>query len=418
MTGFRRNAQGQALLGGVPLSELLARSKVETPAYFYDLDGIREGARRIQEAFGEAPHHLAYAVKANSAASVLRSLSCEGLGADVVSAGELKLALGASFRADSVVMSGVAKTDLEIELAIAAGIYAIQAESVEELDRIALRARGLGRSVRVSLRINPSVEIDSHVHVRTGHDAAKFGIPLLDVPAAFARIDSEPETLLGVGISTHVGSNLSNKEPYLRSGRKVAELARARRAQAPGLEYVNFGGGLGIDYGGRPCEEPARFVRAALGVLQEYGIADLKLMMEPGRALVGPYGVLVAKVVQKKLGGARRWLMIDAGMNDLIRPALYSAHHRIEPLEFTPGPLSYRVVGPVCESSDDFGEHPIGDHLPEFVAIRDAGAYGFVMAGQYNGRAMPSEVFVAGGEITSVSTGPSRDDWVTKRLSA
>lgn len=418
MTSFRRNAQGQAVLGGVVLSELLRDARVATPAYVYDLDAMREGSQSLKRAFGKAPHHLAYAVKANSAGSILRGFANEGLGADVVSGGELSLALRAGIPARSIVMSGVAKTDQEIDEALAADILAIQAESLEELDRIAGRARAAGRPARVALRINPSVEIDSHAHVRTGHDGAKFGIALEDASAAFARIDREPNLLLGVGLSTHVGSMIADTEPYLRSARKLAELARARRASCTSLEYINFGGGIGVDYGDRPCEAPERYVEAALGVLQEYGIADLQLMMEPGRALVAPYSVLLASVVQSKLSRSRRWLMLDAGMNDLIRPALYSAHHRIEPLDFPPGGLTYRIVGPVCESADDFGEHPIGDRVPESVAIREAGAYGFVMASVYNGRALPSEVFLAGGTVTHVSKGPSRDDWVKARLSA
>jgi diaminopimelate decarboxylase len=195
-------------------------------------------------------------------------------------------------------------------------------------------------------------------------------------------------------------------------------VARARRGAGRALEFVDFGGGFGIDYGGKPCQSPAAFVRAALALMEEQGLSDLELVVEPGRALVGPYGVLVSSVLQTKQSDGRRWLMIDAGMNDLIRPALYGARHRIEPLERPPAEPSWRVVGPVCESSDDIGEHPLGQEPPGAVAIRDAGAYGFVMASEYNGRPLPAEVFVSGGAVTKVSASPGRESWVKRRLEA
>jgi len=181
---------------------------------------------------------------------------------------------------------------------------------------------------------------------------------------------------------------------------------------------VSFGGGFGIDYGDKPVREPGDFVREALALLGAEGLASLELVVEPGRSLVGPFGVLVATVVQSKRSGERRWVMIDAGMNDLIRPALYGAKHRIEPLERAPAAPESRVVGPVCESSDDFGAHPLGTEQPTRVVIRDAGAYGFVMASEYNGRPLPAEVFVASGAVKSVSASPGRDAWVRRRLEA
>lgn len=422
MAGFRRDAQGKAVLGNVGIQELLTHAAVQTPAYIYDLDAVRDRARELEAAFDGVAHLVAYAVKANTAGSILRTLAREGIGADVVSAAELGVALGAEIPADRIVMSGVAKTDAEIDRAIQAQIFAIQAESVEELARIAQRARAASKTARVALRVNPAVDIDSHAHIRTGHDAAKFGIAVADIGTAFGLIDAQP-ALRCVGLSTHVGSMLASPEPYTRAAARVAELARARLAQGRaqregGLEYVNFGGGIGIDYGKAPCEPPASFVRAAVATLRDNGLSQLKLVMEPGRALVAPFGVLVARVVQQKLSGPHRWLMIDAGMNDLLRPALYGAHHRIEPVEFEPTEPTYRVVGPVCESSDDFGLHPIGAEVPALVVIRDAGAYGFVMASEYNGRAIPSEVFVSEGHVVSVSRSPGPDAWAARRLLA
>jgi diaminopimelate decarboxylase len=418
MIGFGRDLRGQAQLCGTPLTELVLAAGVPTPAYVYDLDAIAAETHELVGGFGGAKHVVAFAVKANSAGSVVRAVAAAGGGADIVSGAELELVLACGVPAGRVVMSGVAKTDAELDLAIARDILAIQAESIEELDRIAARARAARKTVRVSLRVNPGVEIDSHSHIATGHDAAKFGIARADLGEAWARIDRASDALTAVGISTHVGSLLSSVDPYRRSARAVCEAARARRSAGRPLAYVSFGGGFGIDYGGAPAPRPAEFARAALTLLKDEGLDDLTLVVEPGRALVGPHGVVVASVVQGKCSGSRRWAMIDAGMNDLIRPALYGARHRIEPLDRLPSAPASRVVGPVCESSDDFGEHELGDPLPKQVVIRDAGAYGFVMASVYNGRSMPAEVFVAAGRVKSVSAGSGPDAWVKSRLGA
>jgi len=418
MYGFRRNAQGQACLGDAPLSELLGQSGLETPVYFYDLDAIANEARSLIAGYGDARHVIAYAVKANSAGSVVRTLAAEGTGADVVSAAELEVAMACGIHAEKIVMSGVAKKDSELDFAISSRLLAIQAESVEEVYRIAARARALGRQARVAFRLNPGVEIESHAHISTGHDKAKFGITRGDVGRAFEAVDSAGDSLVAVGLSTHIGSMLGEISPYLKSARHVCDVARARRANHAGLEYVNFGGGFGIDYGAGQAATPADFGRAAVQLLRSEGLSDLMLVAEPGRSLVGSHGVLLAHVVQSKVSGEHSWLMIDAGMNDLLRPALYGAKHRIEPLDRLPSAPEWRVVGPVCESSDDFGAHPIGPEPPAAVVIRDAGAYSFTMASEYNGRALASEVFVRNGAIVGKSPGPGTAAWVKRRLQA
>jgi diaminopimelate decarboxylase len=418
MFGFRRNAQGHACLGETALSELLASAELETPVYFYDLDAIAHEARALIAGYGSARHVIAYAVKANSAGSVVRTLATEGAGADVVSAAELEVALGCGIPATKIVMSGVAKKDAEIDFAIASGLLSIQAESVEEVVRIAARARALGRQARIGFRLNPGVEIESHAHISTGHDKAKFGIARADVGRAFEAVDAAGDALVAVGLSTHIGSMLHEVAPYLKSAQHVCEVARARRASKPGLEYVSFGGGFGIDYGSGQTARPADFARQALELLAREGLRDLMLVAEPGRSMVGAHGVLVANVVQSKVSGENTWVMIDAGMNDLIRPALYGAKHRIEPLDRVPSEPEWRVVGPVCESSDDFGAHPLGAKAPAAVVIRDAGAYSFTMASEYNGRAIASEVFVKGGQIVSKSASPGAAAWVKRRLQA
>ncbi|HEU5073987.1 MAG TPA: diaminopimelate decarboxylase, partial [Polyangiaceae bacterium] len=385
-------------------------------AYVYDLDGIERAARELKQAFGSRRHLIAFAMKANGAGSILRTLREAGTGVCLVSGGELKVALGAGMLPNRMVINGVAKADWEIDLAISQGLFAIQAESLEELERIAERARTLGRRARVGLRINPGVKIESHSHIATGHDAAKFGIPRADVSAAFARIDAS-EWLLAVGVSTHVGSMLSTPKAYLESASAVCDIAGQRLRSGASLEYMNFGGGFGIDYGPQGADAPSQFAKAAITLAAEHGLDALELVVEPGRSLVGPYGVLVASVRQGKEGAARRWLMIDAGMNDLLRPALYGAFHRIEPLERAPDGKEWRVVGPICESSDDFGTHPLGE-LPERVVVRDTGAYGFVMASEYNGRALASEVFTKNGTVVHTSPSPGVDFWVERRLKA
>ena len=418
MLGFSRNVKGQACLSGTSLVELIAAARTGTPAYVYDVDAVAESTRRLVASMGDSRHIVAYALKANSAGTVVRAVASAGAGADVVSGAELEVARGCGVPPERIVMSGVGKTDAELDLAIRSGILAIQAESVEELARVAARARALSTRARVALRINPSVMADTHSHVATGHDEAKFGIALTDLGAAWERIDGAPEQLDAVGVSAHVGSNLASPEPYRKSARAVCAVAKARAGQGKPLSYVDFGGGFGIDYGTCPVVAPEEFVRDALSLLKEEALDELQLVVEPGRAVVGPHGVLVARVVQSKRSGRRQWIVLDAGMNDLLRPALYQAHHRVEPLEHAPGGENWRVVGPICESADDFGSHPLGAEPPAAVVVRDAGAYGFSMASQYNGRALPSEVFVASGQVNAVSQSAGAVNWVRSRLSA
>jgi diaminopimelate decarboxylase len=418
MTGFRRDAQDAAVLGTQRLSQVIREADVDLPAYVYDVDGMTETLRSLRQAFGDAPHLVAYAIKANSAGTVVRAFAAEGAGIDAVSGAEVELALACGVPEKQVVMSGVAKSNAEIDLALAKGILAIQAESVEELTRVLERARAAGHRADVSLRLNPGIEIDSHTHIATGHDEAKFGISEGDLAAAYAVIDGSGGLLSQVGISVHLGSMMTTTEAYASSARKLCSLARERRPQAPHFKYVDFGGGFGIDYGGAPALPPSEFAHVCVRALRDAGLSDLTIVVEPGRSLVAPFGVVVTRVVQTKHSTPRRWVMIDAGMNDLIRPALYSAKHRIESLDAAPQDPEWRVVGPVCESSDDFGSHPLGPTPSGLLAIRDAGAYGFVMASEYNGRALPSEVFLKGGKIVSVSRSAGRSAWIKRRLDA
>jgi diaminopimelate decarboxylase len=416
---FSRNEKGHAVVAGRSLDELLESAGVSTPAYVYDLEAMATEARELSSGFGDQRFLVAYAVKANSAGSVVRALAAEGCGAEVGSAGELAVAQGAGIEASRLLLSGMAKSLDAIDQALMAGsegMLAIQVDAVGELTVIAARAREVGRIGRVALRLNPGVMADTHEAIATGHDDAKFGITLTDLGAALEALESTDNALRLVGVGGHVGSQLTRLDDYLDGAKPLLEVAATLR----GLEFVDLGGGFGIDYGGGCRVRPADFARAATKLVRERLGGDLTLIVEPGRSLVGPHGTLVASVVVRKESGARRWLVLDAGMTDLMRPALYGARHRIEPIDRTAneGEKRWRVVGPVCESTDDFGEYPLGDAPPTRVAIRDAGAYGFTMASQYNGRALPTEVFVhASGEVT-VSRAGSLGDWLAERLSA
>jgi diaminopimelate decarboxylase len=423
-----RDSGGAALLGGVPLHDVLHDPAVAsspgdppTPAYVYDLDAMAAEARSLRAAFGSAPHLLAYAVKANTAGPIIRTLVREGCGAEVVSGGELAVALRCGVAADAILYSGVAKTRPEIDAAIGAGdrgILAIQIENVEEIARVEARARALGRRARVSVRINPHVAADTHAKVATGHDEAKFGVACVDLPAAWDALDRATHLAL-VGLSCHIGSQLTRTNEYIDAAGILLGCAEERERASGRLEFVNFGGGFGIDYGSGCDTKPQAFVQAALKKLAGAGLEGRTLVVEPGRALVGAHGLLCAKVVAvKRSQSGRRWLMIDAGMNDLVRPAMYGAKHRIEPLQAPPGSTNaplWRVAGPVCESSDDFGEHPFAEPLPDFVLIRDAGAYGFTMASEYNGRMLPVEVFLQEGRVAHVIRPRAVDSWVAER---
>ncbi len=429
--GARRAADGELQLGGVTLGELAAASRYHTPTYVYDLGGMASEAAALRSAFEGAPHVVAYAVKANSAGPVVRTLREAGCGADVVSGAELSLALACGVAADAIVFSGVAKRDDEIDQAIAAGILALQIESVEEIERVAARARGLGRSANVSLRVNPEASLQAlatHAHVATGHDEAKFGVPLADVALALARVRAEPRLSL-VGLSSHVGSQLTSTGAYVASARALFDLAANERSASPSLRFVDTGGGFGVDYGDGCDRSPADFARETRALQRAMRLGDLALVVEPGRSLVAAHGVLLARVIQAKVTPAkpteaarRRWLMIDAGMNDLVRPALYQARHRIVPLALGGGAgagalVEFRVVGPVCESSDDFGEHLLPADPPARVAILDAGAYGYTMASRYNGRALPAEVFVRDGVVVAAREREPAEGWVRERVS-
>jgi diaminopimelate decarboxylase len=409
------------MIGGVLLSEVMR--KAGSPVYAYDLDAIASAARGLIEAFGEAKHLVAFAVKACSSGPVLETLIESGCGTEVVSGGELALVLALGAQPERILYSGVGKQAWEIDAAISAGeqgILAIQLESVEEVARVASRARALGRRARVSIRVNPGVEADTHAHVATGHDDAKFGVALSDLPAAFGAIDDHARDLKLVGLSSHVGSQLTDTRDYLEAARALAQVAAREEGRRGPFEMVDFGGGFGVDYGDGCPVKPADFARGVIDVARNSGLGGRQLVVEPGRSLVAPFAVLCARVIQRKVASSgRRWLIVDAGMNDLVRPAMYGARHRVEPIDAPPATAEngvlFRVVGPVCESTDDFGEHLFSTDTPDAVVFRDAGAYGMTMASEYNARPLPAEAFLRGGEVRRVFPSPGIERWVAAR---
>jgi diaminopimelate decarboxylase len=402
--------------------------QVGTPAYVYDLDGIAAEARALHAGFDGAPHVVAYAVKANTAGAIIRTLAHEGCGADVVSEAELLVAIACGIAPGRIVYAGVAKQDRELDRAIACGIGAVQIESVEEIARVEARARAAARTARVSVRVNPNVDLvgATHAHVATGHDRAKFGIGRQDVAPSVRAIEASPHLEL-VGMATHVGSQFMSLEPYLEGARVLLDLVRGLRdaGSLTSLAFVDTGGGIGFDYGepsgtsSAKCVRPVDFVRGALAELRSRRLDGLSLYVEPGRALVAGHGILLARVVQPKITASARWMMIDAGMNDLIRPALYQARHRIVPVGESDGAnVVWRVVGPVCESSDDFGEHLLPIEPPVAVAILDVGAYGYTMASVYNGRQLPVEVFLSAGRVVGHTERARVEIWAEERARA
>jgi diaminopimelate decarboxylase len=364
---------------------------VGTPFYAYEATAFRERIHRFRAAFGETHPLVCYALKANDALALIRIAADEGLGADIVSGGELAKAIRAGMPAARIVFSGVGKRRDEIRAALEAGVRSLNIESLGELDVVAAEAASLGTTARISVRLNPDVEAGTHAYVSTGSAASKFGLGTDDARAAYARAVADP-ALEPVGLSFHVGSQLLDPAPALAAAERAAELWHELAADGVELRDLDVGGGLGIAYddGEDAAVEPYADALAALA-------ADLgaELVLEPGRWLVGPVGTFVTRVLYVKEVPGRRVVVCDGGMNDLIRPALYGARHPISLLGGDERPRGLvDVVGPVCETGDFFS---LGVELPlpepgDLLAIGQAGAYCRVMASAYNARPLCAEV--------------------------
>ena len=397
------HAMDGLLMEGVPLNAIA--DAVGSPTWVLSAGCLRGRLRALQNAMAELPMGVHYAVKANDHLAVLRLMARGGAGADVVSGGELQRALLAGIPAEAIVFSGVGKSAADLRLALAAGVGQINAESAEELAMLSALASGMGRTARVALRINPDVDAGTHAKITTGRAGNKFGVAYNEAEALYAHAAALPG-LDPVGIALHIGSQILSMTPYRAAYARTADLVRALRAAGQRVQVVDCGGGLGIPYRNEPPASPAALagaIRATLGGL------DVRLAMEPGRWLAGPSGVLLTSVVLSKTTAGRRFVVLDAAMNDLARPAMYDAWHGIVPVsavDAVRAVLPADIVGPVCETGDTFAR---ARALPALavnarLAILDAGAYGSVMSSTYNARPLAAEVMVDGSRWSVIRT--------------
>jgi diaminopimelate decarboxylase len=378
-------------------------AKYGTPLYVYSSATIRDRYRTFDRAFRGLPHTVCYSVKANSNLSILRLLAKMGCGFDVVSGGELERVLTADRKAaKKVVFSGVGKTREELKAALKAGILLFNVESESELWALAESADQLRKSAPLALRVNPDVAAETHPYISTGLRRHKFGVPIREARALYAKA-SGSRGLKARGVSVHIGSQIVDVAPFGEAMARVAELVRLLRSDGHEIDYVDAGGGLGIAYDHADAPDFSDYAAAYANALAVplRGL-DLHLLLEPGRSVVGPAGILLTSVIYKKENDGKRFVVVDAAMNDLIRPALYGAYHQIVPVARNSGGGAAReivdVVGPVCETGDFFARDR---DLPvvaegDLLVILDAGAYGMVLASNYNTRPRPAEVLVSG----------------------
>ncbi len=412
MTGFIEK-DGALYAESVSLEDIA--EQCGTPAYVYSAAAIRNSVSCLQSAFirklpSASQPLIAFACKANSNMAVLKLMGSLGLGADVVSGGEMERALRAGIAPDRIVYSGVGKSEGEIIRALQAGILQLNVESAPELERIGRIAQTLNKTVSIALRFNPDVEAGTHAKITTGKEDNKFGLLREEVETLYLYAHQHPH-LKPVGLSLHIGSQLTNLEPFREAFGRMAALAKDLRAAGLPLESLDLGGGLGIVYRNEqsPCLDTyAEIVRDIIHPL------DVKIILEPGRLLVGEAGLLLTSVEYVKQTKHRRYVILNAGMGDLMRPALYDAWHPIRAVKHKPGNAvsPCDIVGPVCETGDTFA---LARPLPEveegdLVAIMAAGAYGFVMASNYNTRPFPPEILVDGAKMTIIRPRQSVDD--------
>ena len=414
MTGFYR--QGTALVcDGVPLDPIAAAAG--TPLYVYSAATVAARYRAIDDAFAGYPHAIHYALKANSTLAITRLLRSLGSHADANSGGEIDAAMRAGFIPAQIVFTGVGKTTAELGYAIDLGVKTINVESEGEIERIDALSRERKTRTSIAIRVNPDVDAKTHPHISTGLKTNKFGIALDEVRALCGRNRGRPNIAI-VGLHAHVGSQITNMEPLARAARALVDLARQLAADGTPIEHLDIGGGLGVSYDGSPVPGAAEYADAVLPILRESGLA---VVLEPGRHIMAPAGILLTRVVDVKEqpGNGRFFVVMDAGMTELIRPMLYNSFHRIEPVADTGGPtVSADIVGPLCESSDTLGKDRTipRPQVGDLFAVLDTGAYGSVMASNYNRRLLPAEVMVENGETRLIRRRQTIDDLLALEL--
>ena len=394
-----------------PVQEII--EEFGTPLYLYSKNQLLENFRSIDGAFTGTDHTTCYALKANSNLELLKILQKEGAGADAVSAGEINFALRAGFHPSKITFAGVGKQDAEIAFALKHDIFSFNVESVEELAVINEIAGRMNTRARIALRINPDIDAATHPYISTGLKTNKFGIDISVAVETFKYAASLPNLQVD-GIHTHIGSQILKLDPFKQTAQKVVDMVKELRSLGINIRHIDFGGGYGVTYKNAlkhpllPLEEASgadetpgnnAFITSVLPILKQ---ADCKIVIEPGRSIVANTGALITKVLYRKDNGVKKFVIVDAGMNDLIRPSLYQAYHQIVPLTLAEGEREQvDVVGPVCESGDFFARERTmpfvkrGDHL----AILTAGAYGFSVSSHYNARPSVAEVLVNGDKV-------------------
>ena len=406
---------GQLYAEDVPVAEIAAT--VGTPVYVYSTATLLRHFRLFDEALAWGPHLVCYAMKAASNQAILKTLAEAGAGMDVVSGGEYARAKAAGVPGERIVFSGVGKTRAEIRTALEGGLRQFNIESEPEMRAISEVASELGVVAPVTVRVNPDVDAKTHAKIATGKSENKFGIPIARAREVYAEAAALPG-LKVVGIDVHIGSQLTELEPFAMAYRKVAELTEALRGDGHEISRLDLGGGLGIPYT-RSNEAPPLPVEYGAMIERELGHLGCEIEIEPGRLIAGNAGILVSEVIYLKEGEGRNFLILDAAMNDLIRPAMYEAHHDIVPVVepevgLEQSPLD--IVGPVCESGDTFAK---GRMMPalgpgDLVAFRSAGAYGAVMSSEYNTRALIPEVLVKGDQFAVIRRRPSFEEIINR----
>ena len=404
---------GELCCDVLPLASLAKR--FGTPLYVYSAHAIRQRLRAFDASFRAIPHMVCYSVKANPSLGVLRLVASLGAGFDVVSGGELERVLRAAPRAaGKIVFSGVGKTRGEIELALRSGILLFNVESAGELRVLADVAQRLGRLARVALRVNPNLPANTHPYISTGLESHKFGVPLAEAESLYSEA-ARHRKLRVAGVSVHIGSQISDVRSFGAALARVAALVRRLRRAGHEIRFVDAGGGLSIPYRGPRHDFRSQFALYARAVVRPLRGLRVRLLLEPGRAIVGPAGILLTRVLYHKSNGGKRFLIVDAAMNDLLRPALYGAQHEIVPVSHNPADRrggTIDVVGPICETGDFLARGIQLPAVPEgaLLAVLDAGAYGASLGSNYNSRPKPPEILVEGKRARRIRRRESSSD--------
>ena len=406
---------GKLHVEGVAAEQLVA--EFGTPLYVYSRRSIVERYREFESALADVDHLIAYSVKANGNLSILKLLAEQGAGADIVSGGELFRARTAGIPGERIVYSGVGKTVTELAAALEAGIYGFNVESEGELWALSHLAETMGVRAPIALRVNPDVESPTpHAYTRTGHKTTKFGIPMEDAPRLY-RLAASLKSIHVRGVDVHIGSQILEVEPYVQAMHRVLELVGVLRSENIHLEYFDLGGGFGVSYEDETGPDAASFIRALIPELRRTG---LRVVVEPGRYILAPSGILLTRVITVKESPAKNFVITDAGMNDLLRPSHYASYHRVVGAEQHPerDRMKVDVVGPICETGDFLALDREMERVleGELLMVGTAGAYGFSMASNYNARPRPGEVLVDGESYRLIRRRETLEDLVRGEL--